>query len=133
MNDVSPFKLTPDDLDGIDRKTRDGLGPLLDALNVTMQQLVQAVNSAQSSRFVPVVLVTDAVVDDSFPIVFKHGLASRPSDVSLANILPKDPDHVLTTPFVMQGWGLTDASLVSVPAVTGLLPLNSYTLVFRVQ
>lgn len=41
MNQISPFRLTPDDLEGLDKKTRDGLGPLLDALNVFCQQVTQ--------------------------------------------------------------------------------------------
>lgn len=38
---VSPFRLSPDDLPDLDNRTRNGLLPLLDALNITLQQLVQ--------------------------------------------------------------------------------------------
>ena len=130
---ISPLKITPEDMEELDSKTRNGLGPLLDAINVFAQQTVQAVNSHADERLVSVSLQVDAVVAGSFPIVFKHGLSVRPSVVLLANITPKDPDHVLTTPFVLNGWSLTDAGLLSVSWVTGLLPGNSYSMSFLVR
>lgn len=130
---ISPFKLTPDDMAELDRKTAAGLQPLLDALNVTMQQLVQAVNALPGEQFVTVALQTDTTLADSFPITFKHGLSTRPRGVWLANCQPKDTAHSLTTPFVAQGFSLTDGGLVSVPWVTGLLASNAYTLTFYVR
>ena len=130
---ISPLKITPEDLEELDSKTRNGLGPLLDGLNVFAQQAVQAINSHANEQYVSVSLQTDAAVSDSFPLVFRHGLSARPQLVMLANIMPKDPDHVLTSPFVMQGWSLTDGGLVSVPWITGLLASNAYTLTFIVK
>lgn len=128
---VSPYRVTPDDLGDLDRKTRDGLSPLLDALNVTVQQLVQ-VSQGVVEQYVDLTLVTQGTVADSFPLVFKHALPTVRA-VLLANIRPKDPDHVLTTPFVLQGWTLTDGGLVSIPSITGLLASNSYSLTFLVK
>lgn len=50
---LSPFRITPEDLPDLDSKTRNGLAPLLDALNVSVQQLfaaAQAVPAEQSFK-----------------------------------------------------------------------------------
>jgi hypothetical protein len=49
---ITPFKVTPDDLPDLDKKTRDGLAPLLDALNVSIQQLVNAQGLRASEQVV---------------------------------------------------------------------------------
>lgn len=48
---VYPFRLTAEDLAELDTKTRNGLQPLLDALNETLGQLVNVTNSARTSVF----------------------------------------------------------------------------------
>ncbi len=126
---VSPFRITDEDLSELDSKTRSGLQPLLDALNITLQQLVAAAAQAPSVSVMPVTLVTDAVVADSFPLVFKHNLGTTPRWVGMV-CNPKDPAHVLTTGFTMQGFQLTDAGLVSIPNITGILPSSTYNLSF---
>lgn len=131
MTVVSPYRLTAEDLPDLDSKTRRGVGPLLDALNVTLPQLVAAV--AESSPYVDVTLAVGATVADSFPLLFRHSLQTRPRFVALANVRPRDPDHALTTPFVSQGFGLTDNGLVSVQWVTGVIANNTYDLTFRVD
>lgn len=128
---IAPFRVTPEDLPDLDKKTAQGLTPLLAALNVTMQQLVAAF-ARSSEQYVPVSLQVGAVVADSFPLVFRHALP-RVSSVELINVQPIDVNHVLTAPWVMQGWTLTDGGLVSVPYVTGLLASNSYNLTFLVK
>jgi hypothetical protein len=129
---VSPYRITPDDLPGLKSDVRNGLFPLLDALNITIPQLVQGMGSV-GEDYVPVVLTTGAAVADSFPLVFRHPLGVRPRGVFLANILPRDPDHLLTTPFVMQGFGLTANNLISVPWITGVLASNTYDLTFLIK
>lgn len=131
MIQVAPFRVTPEDLADLDAKTRDGIQPLLDALNVTLQQLTQAADQAPQDQLVPATLVTDATVADSFPFVFKHSVP-KPSFVQMV-CNPKDVNHTLATPFVMQGFQLTDGGLVSIPFITGLLPLNTYNLTFLVR
>lgn len=133
MNSISPFHATPDDLGDLDKKTAQGLQPLLDQLNVVMRQLGQAVNAVPDEAYVPVSIDVGTSVPDSFPITFKHGLSSTPRAVLLANVQPKDVNHSLLDPFVMQGWSLTDAGLVSVPWITNLSPLNGYTFTFWVR
>lgn len=49
MSAISPYRVTPDDLPDLDGKTRDALAPLLDSLNITLAQLVQAL-AAQPSE-----------------------------------------------------------------------------------
>lgn len=132
MTVVSPYRVTPDDLEELDGKTRNGLNPLLDALNITVQQLVN-VSQATSEDYVDVTLAVGATVADSFPLVFRHPLENQPRGVFLANIRPRDQDHILTTPFVMQGFRLTDNGLVSIPWVTGVLADNTYDLTFLVR
>jgi hypothetical protein len=129
---VSPYRVTPEDLATLKPDVLEGLAPLLDALNVTLPQLVQA-SQAIGTVYVPASLTVGLVVADSFPFIFKNPLDFQPREVRLANITPKDGDHVLTAPFVMQGWGLTDQNLVSVPWITGLLASNSYSLSFAVE
>lgn len=129
---IVPVRITPEDLSELDAKTRNGLQPLLDALNVFAQQTVAAAAAQSGEQVVPVTLVTQADVDDSFPLVFRHGVA-KPSAVLLANIVPKDPDHDLADAFVLNGWTLTDNNLVSVSWITGLLPSSTYRLTFLVR
>ncbi len=130
MSFVSPYRITPEELEGLDKKTLEGLAPLLDALNTTIQQLVSAAQGGNGTAWADVNVLTGADVADSFPLTFRTTLEGKPRGVFLANITPRDADHVLTTPFVMQGWGLTDNGMVSIPAITGLLASNSYALTF---
>jgi hypothetical protein len=128
---ISPFKVTADDLEGLDKKTRDGIQPLLDALNASFNQVVAAQQAVANDEIVQQTLTIDAVVADAFPFVFKTTV-SQPRFVSMV-CNPRDPDHVLTTPFVMQGFSITDQGLISIPAITGLLPANEYALAFWVR
>lgn len=129
---VSPYRLTPEDLAGLDSKTRSNLSPLLDALNTTLPQLVAA-SQAVSEQYVDVPLVVGATVAASFPLLFRAAAIARPLAVLLANLRPRDVNHVLTAPFVVQGWSLTDNGLVSVPWITGLLVNNTYDVTFLVK
>lgn len=128
---ITPFKISAEDLRGLDSKTRAALQPLLDALNVSFQQTVAAISAAPDDELVTVTLVTQDTVAASFPLRFKTSI-SQPRFVALA-VQPRSPNHVLTTPFVMQGFTITDAGLISVPSITGLLPLNTYDLTFLVR
>ncbi len=129
---VAPYRVTPEDLSELDAKTLEGISPLVDALNITVPQLVQAADAAPVEQWVDITLATGATVADSFPLVFKCLLA-KPRGLFLANIRPKDPDHIKTTPFVVQGFALTDAGLMSVPWITGLLADNTYFLTLLVR
>jgi len=57
MSVVSPYRVTPMDLRGLDKATRDGLQPLVDALNIVIQQLVKKANAA-GDVITPVTLFT---------------------------------------------------------------------------
>jgi hypothetical protein len=128
---VAPFRVTQEDLAGLDRKTQAALQPLLEALNVTLGQIVSELEAQSSDQLVSFNLTTGAVVADSFPLVFKTTVA-KPVFVDMV-CNPKDGDHAHTDARVMQGFQLTDAGLVSIPFITGLLPDNSYQLTFRVR
>lgn len=129
---ITPFRVTADDLPDLDAKVRAGIENLLDALNITLPQLVQAAQLAPEDNVVELNFVTGATVAGSFPLTFKHGLSAAPRFVSMVCV-PKDPNHSLATPFVMQGFSITDAGLVSVPFITGLLVDQSYRLSFYVR
>lgn len=129
---VSPYRLTQEDLPDLKSDLRNGLSPLLDALNITLPQLVQAVQ-AVGEQYVPVTLVVGALIAEKFPLLFRHQLEARPRGVFLANIAPRNSDHIKTAPFVLQGWTLTDNGLVSVPWITNLLASNTYDLTFLVK
>lgn len=128
---VAPFRLTPEDLEGLDRKVQAGLQPLLEALNVTLGQAVQAFSLIGGDELVSVNLVTEGSVADSFPLQFRTAVAQPRFVAMVCN--PKDPDHSQATPRVMQGFQLTDTGLVSIPFITGLLPSNTYSLTFLVR
>ena len=126
---IAPFKVTSEDLSGLDKKTLEGIQPLLDALNVFTNQVVSSQNAQSGDDVVQVTFNTDT---DSFPIVFKTTVP-QPRVVVLGNIRPKDQDHTLADPFVMQGFAITDAGLVSIPFITGILAANEYALTFWVR
>lgn len=49
---ISPYRLTVEDLPDLDSKTRNALQPLLDALNTTLPQLVDAVSAQPPTKTV---------------------------------------------------------------------------------
>lgn len=52
MSTIAPYRVTDEDIQGLDAKTREALAPLLDALNVTLNQLVNAANAVkQEARY----------------------------------------------------------------------------------
>lgn len=129
---ISPYRVTPEDLADLDKAIRAGLQPLLDALNITLPQLVQAAQTV-TEQYVPVTLAVGGAVADSFPLVFRHTLSRRPRAVLLANCIPRDTTHSHTTPRVIQGWSLTDLGLISIPWITGLLIDQTYDFTFLVR
>lgn len=131
MSVVSPYRVTDEDLPDLDAKTREGIAPLLDSLNTVVPQLVDATHALPTEQLIEMTLVTEAAVADSFPLVFKHSVP-KPRWVGMV-CNPKDQSHSLATPFVMQGFQLTDAGLVSIPNITGLLPDNTYSLTFLIK
>lgn len=61
MRGVSPYRLTVEDLPELDNKTREGLQPLLNALNVTLGQVVQALQVQPSGRLFDLDVTADDV------------------------------------------------------------------------
>lgn len=130
MTPVGPLRVTPEDLPDLDKKTRNGLAPLLEAINVFAQQVVAA-TGATPDAVVPVTLVTGGAVADSFPLLFRSPI-KRPTYVGMT-CTPRNPDHVLTTPFVAQGFSLTNNGFISIPSITGLFIDQTYDLAFLVR
>lgn len=128
---VSPFRVAVEDLDGLEPKVRNALLPLIENLNVTLGQVVQAIASIPAQGVVAFTLELGPTVADSFPLRFKNPIARRPTYVAMT-LRPKNPDHSMTTAFVCQGFNLTDEGLISVPWITGLVASNVYELTFTV-
>ncbi len=130
----TPFRVTPEDLG--DAKIGQAIGPLMDSLNLTLNDVcsiltggISADNLADQVLTVP--LVVD-VLADAFPLTFSTPV-KKPRVMLMTNCVPKDPAHSLATPFVAQAIGLNDKGQVSVPAITGVLASNSYTLTFWIR
>ena len=132
----SPYRIIPEDLEGADKKTLAALDPMMNALNDTLNDVVQVltggIGSDNLADEVKSIKVTVDTLAGFFPFKFRTKV-TQPRVVVLANVQPADAAHSLATPFVMQGYTLTDSGLVSIPAITGLLANNVYTLTFWVR
>lgn len=131
MAQATPYRVTDEDLAELKSDVREGMQPLLGALNVTLGDLVRITGAAPSDEIRQVSLVTQTDVADAFPLTFTTSV-KKPRFVSM-NCVPEDEAHSLATPFVMQGFAMTEAGLISIPAITGLLPDNEYALTFWIR
>lgn len=129
---VPAYYVTDDDLSGLDKKTLAGLSPLTGQLNLTLGQIIGAVNGIPTDDIRQLALAIDTTFDSVFPLTFSTTIR-QPKAVVLGNCSPRDPSHSLATPFVVQNWSLTSSGLVSVPAITGLLVSNTYDLTFWIR
>ncbi len=121
MNSVAPFRVTPEDLPDLDKKTRNGLQPLLDSLNVTLNQLVPAINSTAAE---PKNAAGSCITDEngSVYIMARPTTSYPPKAVYLDQLaLPNGGD--ISTVFGFT-WQLTQ-NYVRVLLV-GLLPSTTY-------
>ncbi len=132
MSIPTPFRITAEDLG--DAKVGDAIAPLMDALNLSLNDIVSILTGGvgPDNLKLEVKSVTLAIdtLAESFPLRFSTKVV-RPTWVGMV-CNPKDPAHSLTTPFVMQGFSLTDSGQVSIPAITGVLAGNTYSLAFLV-
>jgi hypothetical protein len=124
---VSPFRLTQDDLSGLDRKTRDGLQPLLDALNITLAQLVQAANLTAPVGATAGTVVSDA--SGAASLIVKPTVPQKPSSVSLAQLRLADGGDIADV-FSMS-WLAIGANVRIV--FQGLQPATKYAFVLSIQ
>ncbi len=129
----TPFRVTPEDLG--DAKIGQAIGPLMDSLNLTLNDVCSILtgNVGDDNLNEDVVqqnLAVDALVS---PLLKFSTKVKKPRVVVLANIVPADAAHSLTTPFVLQGWSLTDAGQIQIGTITGVLASNTYQLVFWVR
>ncbi len=129
---TSSYYLTADDLPEADKKTLAAIQPLLDALNRTLGTLIPQANSVPAIDFITMSVNIDTALASRFPLLFKSQTVPRPQSVTIARIVPADSAHVLTTPFVVQQWGMTGAGFISVGNISGLLVNNSYQITFMV-
>lgn len=128
-----PFRVTPEDLG--DQKIAQAIGPLMDALNLSLNDIVNILtgnvgpdnlNDEVKTLKVSVDVLASPLVKFSTKVV-------KPTCVVLAHVVPAAVGHSLATPFVLQDWTLTDAGQVSIGTITGVLAANDYTLTFWVR
>ncbi len=129
----TPFRVTPEDFG--DAKLGESLQALIGPLNLTLNDVVSILQGNVGSdnladEVVSQTLAVD-VLADAFPFKFSTKV-KKPRFVGMV-CNPKDPAHSLTTPFVMQGFSLTDSGQVSIPLITGVLASNTYSLTFLVR
>lgn len=132
MADISPFRMGVDDLEDADSKFKKAVEPIIDNLNDTLGQLVPAVNGILPRQIIRITLQTTLNAVDTFPVTFRTTIAN-PQVVEMVNCIPKDVSHIQTAAFVRQTWDINAAGLVSIRYITGLQPLNTYTLVFCIS
>ena len=132
----APFRMTAEDLEGADKKTVAALEPVLAGINDTLSDVVQILTKGiTADNLADEVKTVKVVVDELatfFPFKFRTSV-TQPRVVVLANVQPEDAAHSLATPFVMQGYTLTDSGLISIPAICGVLAGNSYTFTFWIR
>jgi hypothetical protein len=132
LQPVSAYRCSGEDLVDLDKKTRYGIAPLLDSLNVSLSPLIGVVNSLPTDDVRTVGIAVDTTLASVFPLKFSSSVA-RPKVVLLTNCVPEDAAHSLATPFVAQAWQLTATGLILVPTITGILVNNKYSLTFWIR
>lgn len=129
----TPFRITPEDMS--DAKVGQAIAPLMDSLNLTLNDVVSILTGGVGAdNLTDDVVVQKLAVDTlASPLLKFSTKVVKPTCVVLANIVPADPAHSFTVPFVLQGWSLTDAGQVQIGTITGVLASNTYTLTFWVR
>ncbi len=128
----SPYRITDEDLAGADGKTRTALAPVLDALNVTINDVVSILTGGVGGdNLADEVKSLEFSYDSGFPLIFKTTV-KRPRFVSMA-CTPKDGAHSLAIPFVMQGFAVTEQGNISIPFITGTIAGQAYALTFWIR
>lgn len=130
----TPFRTTPEDMN--DAKVGQAISPLLDSLNLTLNDVINILTGNVGAdnlgdELKTINLAVDTL-ETAFPLVFSTKV-KKPQVVVLGNCVPSDPSHSLATPFQVQGFSLTDKGQVSIPAISGILASNTYKLVFWVR
>jgi hypothetical protein len=129
----TPFRVTPEDID--DSKIGQAISPLMDSLNLTLNDICNILTGrVGADNLTDEVKVVKVAVDVlASPLVTFATKVVKPTCVVLANIVPADAAHSLATPFVLQGWSLTDSGQIQIGTVTGVLASNSYQFTFWVR
>lgn len=126
-NNITTYRLTADDLDGLDKKTVSGLEPLIDALNLTLGQLVPVVNNEPAVDQRVITFQTGGTIPESFPLLLRSSI-TNPASVIVGNIVAADRNHDYTVPSVVNGFYLTSSGSIAVRYISGLNANSKYTL-----
>ncbi len=125
---VSTFRLTPADLGDLDPKTRDGLAPLLNRLNIVLQELVKAANAVEDVVTDVTPFTTDGAGAALVDIV--NPLSVLPTCVLLASLSRQDGQPV-DTGSDLSSWELTVSGIRLL--FVGLVASTTYNFAVRVQ
>lgn len=131
-NNVTTYRLTQDDLDDLDKKTKDGLEPLISALNLTLGQLVPVVNNEPDTEQRTITFQTQGTITDTFPLLIKTGI-TNPSSVIIGNFTAADRSHDYTVPSVVNGFYLTSSGSIAIRYISGLSANSSYTVTLNIS
>ena len=127
MTTVYPFKVTPDDLQALDGKTRDGIQPLIDALNTTLQQVVQALQQQPTTA----TTTSTFVVEDTGTVYVDIApkLQTQPYSVVVDQLVRSDGEAQTAT------WSWTWTNLANGVRLLfiGLEPATKYSLTVTVK
>lgn len=127
MNAISPFRFTVDDLPDLDKKTREGLQPLLDQLNVFVQQVNAMALALPETAIVSGTFSTDAAGSVYVPI--NPALATRAVSVTLGDLRPANGTEI-TSPYAFS-WQYVGAGVRLL--FVGLAVLTKYSFTVSVQ
>jgi len=109
---VSPYRVTLEDLEGLDKKTAEALAPLIDALNQTIQQLVDAAQTAPSSQTVSTFFNTDSSGNAYVDVTPK--LVTKAWDVSVNQIRRKDSQAMTSVYSMSWDWASENVRMLFV-------------------
>lgn len=132
MSLVPDYKITAEDLDGLDKKTKDGLDPLVSALNYTIPLLVSTVNSTPIIDWVSFTFTTGTIAAASFPLAFSS-IVKNVKGVSFGNFQPVGAGADYTNPWAMQGWKVNAQGNIAINFITNLQPNTKYSVTFKVE
>lgn len=90
MSTVPGYRVAPDDLQDLDRKTRDGLRPLLAKLNDVLTRVVQRVNAPQDVVTEAVGFTTNALGSSYAELSNPLASGLTPKCVQVANFYRRD-------------------------------------------
>lgn len=129
-NQIPSYRITKEDLKDLDKKTYDGLEPLIEALNNTLGQIVALLNSAPTTDIRQVTFTTKTGLIDSFPLVF-NTTVTKPRAVLIGQVIA--PSGTDVSVGISPIWNQLANGNISVSLISGLVPETRYQITFIVM